>query len=155
MDRRRFLVRTGLTLTGLAATRAFEALPAAAAGPSYAVPAEPVRDLSAATRPSVARLRVREVGTYQISGVVRLDSPLVEISGITNAQQISWSGTRGSESPLASFTSFETYASPGLTPEIQVRGGQTGVDLDGADGLPVTDLRRAGVAGSVVAKGPW
>jgi hypothetical protein len=125
MDRRRFLVDTGLKLTGfIAAAHMFDALPVAAAGPSYTAPAEPVLDLGAATRPSVARLRVREAGTYQISGLVRLDAPLVEISGITNSQQISWSGAIGSERPLAGFTSFEQFAGPGLTPEIQVRGGR-------------------------------
>jgi hypothetical protein len=125
MDRRRFLIETSVKVTGLvAAASAFEALPVAAAGPSYAAPAEPVRDLGAATRPSVARLRVHEAGTYQISGLVRLDAPLVEISGISNSQQISWSGSGGSESPLASFTSFETFTGPGLTPEIRVLGGR-------------------------------
>jgi hypothetical protein len=125
MDRRRFLVETGVKLTGLvAAASTFEALPVAAAGPSYAAPAEPVRSFGAATRPSVARLRVREAGTYQISGLVRLDAPLVEISGISNSQQITWSGATGAAGPVATFTSFETFTGPGLTPEIQVRGGR-------------------------------
>ena len=127
MDRRRFLIDTGLKVTGLVvAASAFDALPVAAAGPSVAAPApaEPVRDLGAATRPSVARLSVREPGGYRISGLVRLHAPVVEISGITNSQQISWSGAAGSESPLVSFSSFEQYTSPGLTPEIRVRGGQ-------------------------------
>ena len=125
MDRRRFLIDTGLKVTGLVvAASAFGALPVAAAGPSVAAPAEPARDLGAATRPSVARLSVREPGGYRISGLVRLHAPVVEISGITNSQQISWSGAAGSESPLVSFSSFEQYTSPGLTPEIRVRGGQ-------------------------------
>lgn len=124
MDRRRFLVGTGVALTGLVAVSAFEALPAAAAGPASSVSGESVRDLGAASRPSVARLRVHEAGVYQISGVVRLDAPTVEISGITNSQQITWSGASGAESPLASFTSFEQFAGPGLTPEIQVHGGR-------------------------------
>jgi len=125
MDRRRFLIDTGLKVTGLvAAASAFEALPAAAAEPSVTAPSAPVRDLGAATRPSVARLRVLEPGSYQISGVVRLHDPLVEISGITNAQQISWTGATGGAGQLVSFNSFETYASTGLTPEIRVRGGQ-------------------------------
>ena len=119
MDRRRFLTNTSLTLTGLAAARAFSVTPAAAAEPITS--AAPVREPGTASRPSVARLRVREAGTYQISGTVRLDAPVVEISGITNSQQITWSG--GGEG-LASFTSFERYASTGLTPEIQVRGGR-------------------------------
>jgi len=67
---------------------------------------------------------VHEAGSYLISGFVRLDSPQVEISGISNSQQISWSGAGGSESPLASFRSYETFTGPGLTPEIRVEGGQ-------------------------------
>src|SRR5262245_49596497 len=106
MDRRVFLKLTGL----IAAASAFEALPVSAASPIETAPvAEPARALVPATGPSVARLRVGEAGTYQITGTVRLESPLVEISGITNSQQISWSGA---ERPLASFTSFEQYAGP-------------------------------------------
>ena len=124
MDRRRFLIESGVKLAGVvAAAHAFQALPAAAAGPPHSGLSEPVRDLGAAIRPSVARLRVREAGTYQISGVVRLDASVVEISGITNAQQISWSGALGPGRPVSSFTSFEQYTGPGLTPEILVRGG--------------------------------
>ena len=118
MDRRVFLKVTGL----VAAASAFEALPAAAAELPASTAGAAVRDLGAASRPSVARLRVREAGTYMISGTVRLDGPMVEISGITNSQQITWSGS--GVSPLASFTSFERYATAGLTPEIQVRGGR-------------------------------
>jgi hypothetical protein len=62
-------------------------------------------------------------GTYQFSGRVRLQEPLVEISGIANAQQISWSP--GSlRSSVASFTSFEQFDRPWHMPEIRVRGGQ-------------------------------
>ena len=124
MDRRRFLMNTGLTLTGLAAARAFDAMPVAAAEIAATTSAEPVRDLGAAMRPSVARLRVREPGSYRIDGVVRLDAPQVQISGITNSQQITWPGANGSDSMLVSFSSFETYATAGLTPAIQVRGGR-------------------------------
>ena len=120
MDRRVFLKLTGL----LAAASAFEALPVSAAGPLESAPAaEPVRDLISATRPSVARLRVGEAGTYQITGTVRLEAAQVAISGITNSQQISWAGAEA-ERPLATFTSFEQYAGPGMTPEIRVTGGQ-------------------------------
>src|SRR5438309_8040641 len=65
-------------------------------------------------------------GTYQFSGRVRLDEPLVEISGITNAQQISWSAltATGSPPPVASFTSFERFDAPWSMPSIRVRGGQ-------------------------------
>ena len=62
-------------------------------------------------------------GTYLISGRVRLEQPLVQISGITNAQQISW--TPGSLStPIASFSSFERFETPWRMPEIRVSGGQ-------------------------------
>jgi len=118
MDRRVFLKLTGF----VAAASAFDALPVAAAEMSAS--AEPVRDLGTASRPSVARLRVHEAGMHQISGTVRLDAPLVEISGITNSQQISWSGATGSDGMLVSFSSYETYAGPGLTPEIKVLGGR-------------------------------
>jgi hypothetical protein len=61
-------------------------------------------------------------GTYELSGQVRLIEPLVEISGITNAHQISWSP--GSLStPVTGFTSFEHFDRPWRMPEIQVRGG--------------------------------
>jgi len=66
---------------------------------------------------------VRAPGTYQLSGRVRLDEALVEISGITNAQQISWSPGSIS-SPVATFTSFEHFAQPRQMPEIMVRGAQ-------------------------------
>lgn len=120
MDRRVFLKLTGF----VAAASAFEAVPVAAADLSLTAPVESFRDLGAASSPSVTRLRVHAAGTYQITGTVRLEAPIVEISGITNAQQISWSGAGAATSPLSSFSSFETYASSGLTPEIQVRGGR-------------------------------
>jgi len=66
---------------------------------------------------------VRAPGSYLISGRVRLQVPLVTISGIANAQQISWSP--GSLSPaVASFSSFERFDRPWQTPQIQVSGGQ-------------------------------
>jgi hypothetical protein len=66
---------------------------------------------------------VQPPGTYLISGRVRLEQPTVQISGITNAQQISWSP--GSLStPVASFSSFERFETPWRMPEIRVSGGQ-------------------------------
>ena len=120
MDRRVFLKLTGL----LAAASAFEALPVAASPLETAPATAPVRDLVSPARPSVARLRVAEAGTYQITGTVRLGAPLVEISGLANSHQISWSGSPDAERPVTTFTSFEQYAGPGLTPEIRVSGGQ-------------------------------
>lgn len=131
MDRRVFLKLTGM----LAAASAFEALPVSAAGLSEAAPAasaqavppvvpiaEPARSLVSASQRSVARLRIGEAGTYQITGTVRLDATQAQISGISNSQQISWSGN--GESPVVSFSSFEQFSGPGLSPEIRVSGGQ-------------------------------
>jgi hypothetical protein len=106
MDRRFFLKLTGF----VAAASAFGALPAAAQVQTEAVPAVP-NDLQAP-------------GTYQFTGRVRLQQPLVEISGITNAQQISWAGVGGGAAPVAGFTSFEYFDRPWRMPEVQVRGGR-------------------------------
>jgi hypothetical protein len=65
---------------------------------------------------------VREPGTYRISGRVRLEAPRVEIGGIAHPRQISWSGA--GERPVAEFTTFERFDTPGLTAAIHVRGGQ-------------------------------
>jgi hypothetical protein len=66
---------------------------------------------------------LRPPGSYQISGVVRLEAPTVEISGISNAQQISWS-EGALNSPLASFTSFERFDQPWQMPGVIIRGGR-------------------------------
>jgi hypothetical protein len=60
-------------------------------------------------------------GAYQITGRVRLQEPLVEISGITNAQQISWSA---GAPQTASFSSFEYFEQPWTKQQVRVRGGQ-------------------------------
>ena len=112
IDRRLFLKLTGC----VAAATALDALPVAAQG--YADDAPDAADASGGARPVLLA-----PGTYQLSGRVRLQESVVEISGITNAQQISWSP--GSiRSPFASFTSFERFEQPWLMPEIRVRGGQ-------------------------------
>ena len=77
---------------------------------------------SAPVRPALPELR--EPGTYQLTGRVRLQAPVVDISGITNAQQISWVGPGGAPAPVASFTSFETFTAPWRMPAIKVRGGE-------------------------------
>jgi len=110
MDRRFFLKLTGF----VAAAGALEALPVAAHERSDDTP-----HVAGAGSPMQPAL---PPGTYQFSGRVRLEEPLVEISGITNAQQISWS--RGPARPMASFTSFEYFDQPWRMPEIRVRGGQ-------------------------------
>ncbi len=91
------------------------------------------RSERAASMPDGIRLTIPEPGTYRIAGRVRLDAPLVEISGITHTQQISWSGLGGSERPFASFTTFEHFAGPGMTQTIRVRGGQ----LEGVTAVPM------------------
>ena len=119
MERRVFLKLTGL----VAAASALEALPVAAAPrPEAALPGRAPDRALASVSPG-ARLAVREPGTYRIVGRVRLDEPLVEISGITHPQRISWSGGEGPEGPVAGFTTFEHFDRPGMTPPIHVRGG--------------------------------
>jgi len=98
IDRRLFLKLTGV---------------AAAAGALGSVPRVAFADAG----------QTRAPGLYQISGRVRLEEPVVSISGITNAQQISW--TAGSLStPVASFSSFEQFDRPWRMPDIQVSGGR-------------------------------
>ena len=100
IDRRLFLKMTGV----VAAASALEALPG-----GVSVAAEDAD--------------VRAPGGYQISGRVRLDEPVVLITGISNAQQISW--TPGSlVTPVAAFTSFERFDGPWRMPPIQVSGGR-------------------------------
>jgi len=123
VDRRVFLKLAGFAV----AASVFEAQPAAAAiVPSVA--AEPVRQLGAAGPASVGTSSVRwsihTPGTYLISGTLRLDAPLVEISGIANTKTISWSSVPGEAAPVTSFLTYEQFDSPGLTPDIQVRGGR-------------------------------
>ena len=119
MDRRGFLKLTGL----IAAASALDVVPVAAS-PSQAAPAESSRGLGSMTAPTVTRLAIREPGLYQLSGLVRLEAPLVEIGGISNAQQISWSGAEASEPRVASFVSFEQVDRWGAAPSISVRGGR-------------------------------
>jgi hypothetical protein len=109
MDRRMFLRLTGLAA---ATAGAFEVLPAAAQ-----TSVDPPRE------PPTSDGALREPGLYQITGRVRLDEPFVEIGGITNAQQITWSGLGGAIPPVAGFSSFETFDRPWRMPDIQVRGG--------------------------------
>jgi hypothetical protein len=98
IDRRFFLKLTGLVAAG-GALNAIQM-------PAYAEPEA-----------------LQAPGTYQFSGSVRLQDPVVEISGISNSQRISWTaGALGT--PVASFTSFERFERPWRTPTIQVRGGQ-------------------------------
>ena len=112
IERRFFLKLTGCLVAG----SALEALPVFAR--AYADDAP-----GAAAVVEAPPLILQAPGTYRITGRVRLQEPLVEISGITNAHQISWSAGAIS-SPVATFTSFEHFEQPWQMPEIQVRGGQ-------------------------------
>jgi hypothetical protein len=62
-------------------------------------------------------------GMYQFSGTVRLQAPVVEISGISNVHQISWS-PGALRSPMANFSSFEHFGQPWQMPTIRVQGGE-------------------------------
>jgi hypothetical protein len=120
MDRRVFLKLTGL----VAVASALEALPVAAeSGPDAILP-DRAPSLGLAAVPAGAQLSIREPGTYQISGRVRLDEPLVEISGLAHTQWISWSDIEGPARPVTSFTTYEHFDRPGMTSAIRVRGGQ-------------------------------
>ena len=120
MDRRGFLKLTGL----IAAASALDAVPVAAKSAPRAAHMDITRGLGVASTSVVTRLTMREPGMYQVSGLVRLESPVVEICGIANAQQISWSASNDSKPRVASFVSFEQYDGAGTTPNIRVRGGR-------------------------------
>jgi hypothetical protein len=83
--------------------------------------------------PDGARLTMREPGTYRISGRVRLDAPLVEISGITHTQRMSWAGLDGTTQPVAGLTTFEHFDGHQMTRTIHVRGGH----LEGVTAVPM------------------
>ena len=112
IERRFFLKLTGCLVAG----SALDALPVLARACADDAP-------SAAAVVEAPTSILQAPGTYRITGRVRLQEPLVEISGITNAQQISWSAGAIS-SPVATFTSFEQFEQPWQMPEIRVRGGQ-------------------------------
>jgi len=83
--------------------------------------------------PPVADSALQAPGLYQITGRVRLEAPRVAITGITNAQQITWSGLGTAVPPVAGFSSFELFDRPWRMPDIQVRGGT----LESMSVLPV------------------
>ena len=112
IERRFFLKLTGCLVAG----SALDALPVLARACADDAP-------GAAAVVQAPTPILQAPGTYRISGQVRLHEPLVEISGITNAQQISWSAG-AIRSPVASFTSFEHFDQAWQMPEIRVRGGQ-------------------------------
>jgi hypothetical protein len=120
MDRRVFLKLTGVA----AAASAWEGLAIVAAGRPPGLLAGQAYAHELASVSSATRLTVQEPGTYRIVGRVQLQEPLVEISGITHKQWISWSGADGPQPPVVGFTTFERFDRPGMTPEIHVRGGR-------------------------------
>ena len=130
MDRRVFLKLSGLVAAG----RAVRTLPAGGALGAWLVPTNAERSIGVLSGLSAPSLRIEQPGTYQITGLVRLEAPIVEISGLGSTQSISWSDTDGSDAPVARFVAFGQYDRPGATPEIRVRGGQlealTAVPLD-------------------------
>jgi hypothetical protein len=85
----------------------------------------PIDEPVAAPQPVLGRAEtaLRPPGTYQFSGTVRLQAPLVEISGVSNTHQISWS-PGALHTPVASFTSFEHFTEPWPMPTIRIEGGQ-------------------------------
>jgi hypothetical protein len=117
LKRRTFLKVTGIAMAGQALGAATLAGSPIA---SFGVPTA-----SAAVLPpmvSSRRLTITEPGEYQISGFVRLHAPSVQITGISNSQQITWSND--GPAPLVSFTSLESYTRAGATSTVQVLGGQ-------------------------------
>jgi hypothetical protein len=106
MDRRLFLKLTGV----VAAASALEGVPSIAAAQVQAEQQLPAT--------------VYGPGLYQLTGRVRLDEPIVEISGVSNRQQLSWSGPSSGLAPVAGFSSYEQFDRPWTLPAIQVRGGQ-------------------------------
>jgi hypothetical protein len=120
VNRRGFLKLTGL----IAAASAFEALPVAAEPKPLGGATESVRALDAAPRAAATRLAVREPGTYLVTGAVRLQAPVAEITGIAASQRVSWSHADGAGPPLVRFTSVEQVDAPGGAPTIRVVGGR-------------------------------
>ena len=120
MDRRLFLKLTGLA----AAAGALEALPVSAERLSDAGLAQRAIRPTTSSVSSAMRFAIREPGTYQIAGRVRLLEPEVEISGVAQTQRISWSNIDAPGGPETSFTIYEHFDTPGVTPEVRVRGGR-------------------------------
>jgi hypothetical protein len=120
MNRRAFLKLTGL----VAAAQALQGVPLAQARSARLHLVEPELYGDAASWLPGPSLVIEEPGMYRVLGVVRLQEPLVQISGIAREQSISWSDDDRREFPVASFTSFEQYNSPGTVPEIRVLGGR-------------------------------
>jgi hypothetical protein len=100
-----------------ASAAALKVLPAAAQGGECGLSAASVT----APEPVVA---LQPPGMYQFTGRVSLHEPVVSITGITNAQQISWAGAGSVRAPSASFSSFEFFSQPWRMPDVRVSGGR-------------------------------
>lgn len=128
MDRRVFLKLAGVAAGFAVAANVFETQPAAAAATLPTAATEPARHVGAtgpaSAGPASMRWNIRTPGIYLISGTVRLDAAHVEIGGIANTKTISWAGMSGQAAPVTSFLTYEQFDGPGLTPDIQVRGGR-------------------------------
>lgn len=129
MNRRVFLKLTGI----VAVAGAVAAVPAAARWRPGAGTAGQAALFETSSVPAGIQLTIREPGTYRISGQVRLDQSVVEISGITHTQRISWSDAAATERPLAGFTTFEQFDRSSMTRTITVRGGH----LEGVTAVPL------------------
>jgi hypothetical protein len=129
MNRRVFLKLTGLVAVAGAST----ALPAATGWRSGAGSTERAHDFQGGSGSSGTQLAIHEAGTYRISGSVRIEEPLVAISGIGDTQWLSWSDAAGAERPMSGFTTFMHFDGPGMTPAIHVQGGR----LEALTAVPV------------------
>src|SRR5437016_1781069 len=115
MKRRTFLKLTAL----MAASRAAPSvLPLSQ--PESGLTSAPAAFVDLAPGQSAAQLTIDQPGLYQLSGLVRLESPLVEISGISHSQSISWSAGETAEAPVARFVTFEHFDRAGLQPDIRI-----------------------------------
>lgn len=130
MERRNFLRVAGVLVVGgtvgTATTFARRTAPLGGATlPAGDTPAPPSSVSSGGARPPEdgARLHIPAAGTYRISGRVRMQESLVEIGGIANAKQISRSLQAGAPLPVVEFSSMESFATPGPTGGVTVRGG--------------------------------
>jgi hypothetical protein len=120
MDRRTFIKVTALTGAGLATQAVL-----IGGGRESVFPATQSSRPSQVAAPALGKqLVIDQAGTYRISGLVRLEAPSVEISGIANTQSLSWAGLDHSDLAVSRFVSFEEFDKPGLLPNIQVRGGR-------------------------------
>ena len=125
MERRGFLKLTGmLTVSGAAGTAALSRLSNPLVSGRTSPEPSQERGTTAPMSGGAPWIDIAEAGMYRISGQVRMEGPVLEISGITNAQQVSRSFTDGAPVAVVEFSSMEYFTRPGRMAEITVRGGQ-------------------------------